>query len=42
MLAALFLHDRTIHHILSTYGYAAVFGMVGIESLGIPLPARRR
>ncbi len=38
MLAALFLHDRTIHHILSTYGYAAVFGMVGIESLGIPLP----
>jgi membrane protein DedA with SNARE-associated domain len=38
MLAALFLHNSTIDHILSTYGYGAVFGMVAVESLGIPLP----
>jgi membrane protein DedA with SNARE-associated domain len=27
-----------IHHLLTTYGYAAVFAFVGIESLGIPVP----
>jgi membrane protein DedA with SNARE-associated domain len=27
-----------IHHLLTTYGYAAVFLLVGAESLGIPLP----
>ena len=38
MIAALFFQNHTIHHILSTYGYFAVFGMVGVESLGIPVP----
>lgn len=28
----------TIHHLISSYGYAAVFVLVGVESLGIPLP----
>lgn len=28
----------TIHHLITTYGYAAVFALVAIESLGIPLP----
>jgi membrane protein DedA with SNARE-associated domain len=37
-VGALFLHSRTIDHILSTYGYAAVFGMTAIESLGVPVP----
>lgn len=27
-----------VHHLLSQYGYAAVFVLVGAESLGIPLP----
>lgn len=27
-----------IHHLLTQYGYAAVFVLVGLESLGIPLP----
>ncbi|HLH99546.1 MAG TPA: DedA family protein [Acidimicrobiales bacterium] len=27
-----------IHHLLVTYGYAAVFVFVAVESLGIPLP----
>lgn len=27
-----------VHHLLSQYGYAAVFVLVGLESLGIPLP----
>jgi membrane protein DedA with SNARE-associated domain len=27
-----------INHLLSQYGYAAVFVLVGAESLGIPLP----
>lgn len=27
-----------IHHLLVTYGYAAVFLLVALESLGIPLP----
>ncbi len=37
-LAALFFHNSTVDHILSTYGYGAVFGMVAIESLGVPVP----
>ncbi len=28
----------TIAHLLSTYGYAAIFGLVMLESAGIPLP----
>lgn len=28
----------TVHHIISTYGYLAVFLIVGLESVGIPLP----
>lgn len=28
----------TIHHLIATYGYGAVFVLVGAESLGIPLP----
>lgn len=31
-------HAGTVDHILTTYGYGAVFVFVGIESLGIPLP----
>jgi membrane protein DedA with SNARE-associated domain/membrane-associated phospholipid phosphatase len=27
-----------IEHLLATYGYAAVFGLVFLESLGVPLP----
>lgn len=27
-----------VSHLVSTYGYWAVFGLVGLESLGIPLP----
>ena len=27
-----------VHHLLTQYGYAAVFILVGLESLGIPLP----
>jgi membrane protein DedA with SNARE-associated domain len=37
MLAS-FLSGSTIRHILGTYGYGAVFGLIGIESLGIPAP----
>ncbi len=37
MLAALF-GNHELNHLLSTYGYAAVFLIVGAESLGIPLP----
>lgn len=37
MLALIFGHG-TIDHWLSTYGYAVVFGMVAIESLGVPVP----
>jgi membrane protein DedA with SNARE-associated domain len=29
---------NTLHHLLSTYGYLAVFLFVGIESTGIPFP----
>ena len=27
-----------VDHLITTYGYWAVFGLVGLESLGIPLP----
>ncbi|HEV2085541.1 MAG TPA: hypothetical protein VGR09_10690 [Gemmatimonadales bacterium] len=27
-----------IRHLLETYGYVALFVLVGFESLGIPLP----
>ena len=27
-----------VHHLIVTYGYAAVFALVAIESLGVPLP----
>lgn len=27
-----------VHHLLSQYGYAAVFVLVGAESIGVPLP----
>jgi membrane protein DedA with SNARE-associated domain len=37
MLEALFGNGE-IDHLLSTYGYAAVFLIVGAESIGIPLP----
>ena len=36
-LAALFGHHE-LNHLLSTYGYAAVFLIVGAESIGIPVP----
>jgi membrane protein DedA with SNARE-associated domain len=36
-LAALF-GNHELNHLLSTYGYAVVFLIVGAESLGIPLP----
>jgi membrane protein DedA with SNARE-associated domain len=28
----------SVHHVVETYGYAAVFVLVAVESLGIPLP----
>ncbi len=37
-ILASFLSGSTIRHILGTYGYGAVFGLIGIESLGIPAP----
>ena len=37
MLAA-FFSSHTLHHLLSQYGYAAVFVFVMVESLGIPFP----
>jgi membrane protein DedA with SNARE-associated domain len=40
-LAGLF-GSGDINDLLTTYGYAAVFLIVGLESIGIPLPARRR
>jgi membrane protein DedA with SNARE-associated domain len=36
-LAALF-GSGELNHLLSTYGYAAVFLIIGVESIGIPLP----
>ena len=38
MPLAFIIQNHTIHHILATYGYAAVFGIVAIESLGVPFP----
>ncbi|HEU4647570.1 MAG TPA: DedA family protein [Gemmatimonadales bacterium] len=32
------MHHAIIQHWLATYGYLAVFVMVGLESLGVPLP----
>lgn len=37
MPAAIFSHGA-LDHLLGSYGYIAVFGFVGIESLGIPFP----
>jgi membrane protein DedA with SNARE-associated domain len=31
-------HEVNISDLIETYGYLAVFGLVGAESLGIPLP----
>jgi membrane protein DedA with SNARE-associated domain len=36
--AAFLFHGSTLDHLLSTYGYAAVFVFIAIESLGIPFP----
>jgi membrane protein DedA with SNARE-associated domain len=36
--AAFLFHSSTLDHLLSTYGYAAVFAFIAIESLGIPFP----
>jgi membrane protein DedA with SNARE-associated domain len=33
-----FLSDPEISRLLSTYGYGAVAGVIGLESMGIPLP----
>lgn len=33
-----FLSDPEISRLLSTYGYGAVGGVIGLESMGIPLP----
>jgi membrane protein DedA with SNARE-associated domain len=33
-----FFGNGELNHLLSTYGYAAVFLIVGAESIGIPLP----
>lgn len=30
--------SHTLHHLLVSYGYAAVFGFVAVESLGVPFP----
>lgn len=32
------MHHIAVEHWLATYGYLAVFVMVGLESLGLPLP----
>ncbi|MGH2889462.1 MAG: DedA family protein [Solirubrobacteraceae bacterium] len=37
MLAAIF-SSHTLNHLLSQYGYGAVFAFVMIESLGVPFP----
>ncbi|MGH3049728.1 MAG: DedA family protein [Gaiellaceae bacterium] len=37
-MVALFFGHGTIDHWLATYGYIVVFVMVGVESLGIPVP----
>ena len=38
MIAAFLVSGGTIDHLLSTYGYAAVFLFIMIESLGVPFP----
>ena len=35
---AAFFSTHTLDHLLSQYGYAAVFGFVMVESLGVPFP----
>jgi membrane protein DedA with SNARE-associated domain len=37
-MSAALLGNGTLDHLLHTYGYAAVFSFVAVESLGIPLP----
>ena len=36
--AAFLFHGSTLDHLLSSYGYAAVFAFIAIESLGVPFP----
>ena len=38
MTLAAFFGNHELNHLLSSYGYAAVFLIVGAESVGIPLP----
>lgn len=38
MIAAFLFHSHTLDHVLSSFGYLAVFAFVGIESLGVPFP----
>lgn len=38
MVTAALSSHQTLDHLLGRYGYAAVFGFVMLESLGIPLP----
>ena len=38
MTLALLFHSHQIDQLLSTYGYAIVFLIVGAESIGVPLP----
>ena len=33
-----FLADSTLSHLIAAYGYWAVFGLVALESSGVPLP----
>ena len=35
---AAFFSSQTLHSLLGHYGYAAVFGFVTVESLGVPFP----
>ena len=35
---AAFLTTHTLDHLLSQFGYAAVFAFVMVESLGVPFP----
>jgi membrane protein DedA with SNARE-associated domain len=35
---AAFFSTHTLDHLLSEYGYAAVFAFVMVESLGVPFP----
>jgi membrane protein DedA with SNARE-associated domain len=38
LILAAFFSSHTLHDLLGTYGYAAVFLFVGVESLGVPFP----